>query len=512
MTLAFRKASGAQGTDPASEASPDVLPVLPQADGRFPGRIDLLRRFPPLDWLVKRRWFQFAVVLPNLLVFLLFLVAGTVGSPVGNRNIIIIFVWILWWFLLISVMVPFASRVWCTMCPFPFFGEWAQRRALVGVRYVDPKLRSQKSERPGVVVGRNRFFGLNKRWPKKLSNIWLQNLGFLGLCTFSALFLTRPVISAVVLGGLFVIATVMHLIYRHRAFCNYVCPVSGFLSLFSMASTLEVRSRDLEVCKKCKTKSCMTGDEGGWGCPWFMFPSKMDRNNYCGLCMECMKTCPHDNMTLNLRSFCADTRLKGYDEAWKAFIMLSLALAYSVIYLGPWGHFKDWANVTESGDWAGFALYALGLWLLALVLLPAAYYAAVQAGRWLARAKESSAKQTFLAFVYPLVPLGLMAWVAFSLPLILVNGSYIVMTVSDPLGWGWNLFGTADLAWTPVAPHWTPYIQVPILLAGLAYALKTGFEHARSLFVDKGLALRAFSPTGLLLAAMVAALMRLYVG
>ncbi len=86
------------------------------------------------------------------------------------------------------------------------------------------------------------------------------------------------------------------------------------------------------------------------------------------------------------------------------------------------------------------------------------------------------------------------------------------MTISDPLGWGWNLFGTADIAWTPVIPHWTPYIQVPILLAGLAYALKTGFEHARALFVNKTLALRAFSPTGLLLTAMVAALMRLYVG
>ena len=24
----------------------------------------------------------------------------------------------------------------------------------------------------------------------------------------------------------------------------------------------------------------------------------MDRNNYCGFCMECIKTCPHDNMTL----------------------------------------------------------------------------------------------------------------------------------------------------------------------------------------------------------------------
>ncbi len=125
------------------------------------GRIDLLRAVPGLKWLLTRRWFQFAVVLPNLAFFYLFMIAGAFGSPVGSRNIIITFVWILWWFLLIAVMVPLASRVWCTVCPIPFFGEWYQRRALVGVRV----------GKPG--VGRNRMWGLNRRWPRALSNIWL---------------------------------------------------------------------------------------------------------------------------------------------------------------------------------------------------------------------------------------------------------------------------------------------------------------------------------------------------
>jgi hypothetical protein len=89
-------------------------PAPPPGTGKHTGwRVDLLKLIPPLKWLVRQRWFQFAVILPNLLLFLLFLSAGLFGSPVGNRNIIIVFVWILWWFLLISVMVPLASRVWC---------------------------------------------------------------------------------------------------------------------------------------------------------------------------------------------------------------------------------------------------------------------------------------------------------------------------------------------------------------------------------------------------------------
>ncbi len=497
---------------------PSAACISPPAAHPRGFEIDLFRLAPPIAWLAKRRWFQFAVVFPNLALFFLFLLAGIFGTPVGNRNIIIVFVWILWWFLLISLLVPFASRLWCTVCPFPFFGEWIQRLALVRVRSFDP--RSGKKDGPGVAIGRNRYFGRNLRWPKALTNIWVQNIGFLALCTFSALFLTRPVVTVVVLGSLFLIATALHIIYRQRTFCSYVCPVSGFLSLFSMASTLEVRPRDRDVCTTCKDKACLAGSEGGWGCPWLLYPSKLERNNYCGMCMECVKTCAHDNMTVKLRPFCSDTLLKGYDEAWKAFIMLTLAGAYSVLYQGPWGSFKDWANIAEKGDWRGFFTYAGALWSSSLLLIPGIYLLAVQLGRALApprpvepdHAAAPPFKDVFLAFVYPLVPLGLLAWVTFSLPLILVNGSYILMVLSDPFGWGWNVFGTANIAWSPLVPHWGSYLQVPLLLIGLHYALKTGMAHAHRLFGDRSSALKAFAPTATLLTASVVFFLWLYVG
>ncbi len=500
-----------------SHPIPSVACTRSSVGGAKGFRADVLKLAPQLQWLTRKRWFQFAVVFPNLLLFSLFLLAGIFGTPVGNRNVIIVFVWILWWFLLISLLVPFASRLWCTVCPFPFFGEWFQRRALIRTRSFDPRA---KKEGPGVAIGRNRYFGRNLRWPKSLTNIWIQNIGFLALCTFSALFLTRPIVSVVVLGSLFLIATGLHLLYRQRTFCSYVCPVSGFLSLFSMASTLEVRPRDTAVCATCKEKACLAGSERGWGCPWLLYPSKLDRNNYCGLCMECIKTCTHDNMTVKLRPFCSDTTLKGYDEAWKAFIMLALAAAYSVLYQGPWGSFKDWANVAEKGNWPGFFAYAATLWGSSLLLIPGIYALAVQLGRVLARggtagpdrAAAPAFRPVFLAFVYPLVPLGLLAWVTFSLPLLLVNGSYILMVLSDPFGWGWNLFGTAKIPWTPLVPQWGPYFQIPLLLIGLYYALTTGRAHAYRLFGDRSAARKAFAPVATVLTACVVFFLWLYVG
>ncbi len=468
-------------------------------------RIDLLATFPWLKWLVKQRWFQFALILPNLFLFLVFLVAGIWGTPVGNRNILIVFVWIFWWFLLISVLVPFMSRIWCTMCPFPFFGEWLQRGSLLTPKLARPNSNDKK-------VGLNRYFGLNLRWPKALSNIWLQNIGFLGLCTFSAFYLTRPIVSVVVLGSLIVIATVLHLIFRQRAFCNYVCPVSGFLSLYSMSSMTEVRSKDADTCLKCHDKSCLVGGERGWGCPWFNYPSKMERNNYCGLCTECIKTCPHDNMTIRLRPFATDTKLKGYDEAWKAFIMLSLALAYSVIYLGPWGFFKDVANFTESGKGLSyFIAYAVCLWSLPMLVIPAIYSAFHWVARRAAGGTAKPWKESFLTMAYPLVPLGLLAWIAFSLPLIFINGSYILVTMSDPFGWGWDLFHTAHTAWSPVVPDWMPAIQVAILALGLVLVLKSVFKQAGKLYEDQKAKIRFAIPMAGLMTLIVLVFVRLYV-
>src|SRR6266542_4240796 len=124
----------------------------------------------------------------------------------------------------------------------------------------------------------------------------------------------------------------------------------------------------------------------------------------------------------------------------------SAMLAYSVLYQGPWGSFKDWANIAEKGNWPGFFIYATVLWSSSLLLIPGIYVLAVQLGRTLARYRSTGQdptpapafKEVFLAFAYPLLPLGLLAWVTFSLPLLLVNGSYILMVLSDPFGLGWN--------------------------------------------------------------------------
>ena len=458
-------------------------------------RLDLVRALPPLGWLLRRRWLQFAFTLPGLGLFLLFVIAGFWGSPIGNRNIIITFVWILWWFLLIALLLPLGARIWCMACPFPFFGEWLQRRRLVTVR----------------ADARTMWKGYRK-WPARLSNIWLQNLLFLCLCTFSAVLVTRPVTTAVVLLLFVAAATLLAAVYRHRSFCSYLCPVSGFLSLYAMTAALEVRPRDPAACRQCRGKSCTAGGDSGWGCPWGQNPGRLVRNNYCGMCMECIRACPNDNMTLKLRPFCSDVRIKGADEAWKALIMVSLALVYSVTLLGSWGTVKSWANISETGDWKGFLIYAGMIWCGSLAVLPGIWALACALGKQLAGSGGAPAKTLFLRYAYMLVPLGWAAWAAFSVPLLMINWSYIESTASDPLGWGWNLFGTAGVEWKPLFAEYLVYVQVPLLLIGLVYALKRGHAIAVPLWHDARKASLSLVPATLVCTTIVMTFLTLFAG
>jgi polyferredoxin len=464
-------------------------------------RINLFKKFPFLKKMMKSRAFQLALIFPSLILFYVIILAGFFGTPVGNRNIAIVFVWIFWWFLLIAIMVPFASRIWCTMCPLPFFGELSQRLSFLKIR-------------PGKTGSlKTKYFGFNWKWPKILKNIWLQNIGFLMLCSFSAILVTRPIVSASMLLSLIIISLILAVLFRLRAFCSYVCPVGGFLSLYSMTSTLEVRSEDKEICKQCKSKSCITGNEKGYGCPWFVYVGNTERNNYCGLCMECVKSCDNDNIALNLRPFATETKIKGYDEAWKGFIMISLAMAYSVILLGTNGTIKDWANVTETGQWLGFLKYAGILWGSSLVLLPAIFYLFSYLSKRISGITgEIKMKEIFLGFSYMLIPLGLLAWIAFSVPLIFVNGSYIISVISDPFGWGWNLFGTTDFHWSPLIPEYLVYIQIPLLLTGLYFAISRGVLISARIYKDPWKAFRGLIPMAFLALFITLVFLTFFVG
>jgi polyferredoxin len=464
-------------------------------------RVNLLEAFPAAKNLVMRRSFQFWFLLLNFIVFYLFMLSSLWGSPVGNRNIAIVFVWILWWFILKAILVPLGGRLWCFMCPLPAPAEWLSRMRLTAVRYLRKPFRRLH----------HRYLGLQKDWPRFIRNVWLQNILFLTLISFGMILITRPLATAILFLVILAGTLLMTFIFRHRVFCLYLCPVGGFLGTYSMASMTEVRSIDPEVCVKHKDKSCLTGGPGGWACPWNQYVGNMARNNYCGLCTECIKSCPKDNVGVFIRPFGSDKKFKGYDEVFNVIIMLVVAVAFSIVMLGPWGFIKDAANVTESRQVIPFLVYLAVIWSFALLIVPGFFMLVAKGARRLAGTKVDS-RTLILRFAYILIPIGIFAWIAFSLPTIMVNYGYIISVFSDPLGLGWDLLGTADMHFAPLIPDWIPVIQGMVMLAGLYLGLSRGFMAIRDLLPDTGSQLRAMLLPAMFALLAVNLLLKLYMG
>jgi polyferredoxin len=415
-------------------------------------KIELTRNTSIKNALISR-YPQLAVFVVMLMGYIFAILAGLVGTPVGSHNFSIVFVWIAWWAILILVAVPFFGRGWCAVCPIPLPGEWLQRGAVLNPPDKKPKW-------------------FNLRWPKALRNIWLQNTSFLLLALFSSVLLTTPNITGIVLAGMLFAAIGLSTVFERRAFCRYLCPVGGFIGLYSQTAPIELRIKDKQVCATCEGKPCYNGSTNGYGCPWDVFPGGLTKNTYCGLCMECLRTCPHDNIAVNMRPFSADlakpsTRM---DEAFKAFIMLGSAMIYAGVLLGPWGVLKDAAYNVGTSAWF---IYAAAFLSIIFLVMPSFFALCVTRFENL-----NIFKKRFATLSSALIPLGLMFWVAFSLSFVLTNASYILASLSDPLGLGWNLFGTAQTTWQPMLTSILAPGQTLALVGGLIWSARTAQKAA----------------------------------
>ncbi|HEV2897719.1 MAG TPA: hypothetical protein VGX71_07775 [Pseudaminobacter sp.] len=81
---------------------------------------------------------------------------------------------------------------------------------------------------------------------------------------------------------------------------------------------------------------------------------------------------------------------------------------------------------------------------LMFAALAAVYLFAVWVGECLAGGGHPF-RETAGLFVWSIVPIALAYHFSHYLTALLVNGQYALVAISDPFGWGWNLFGTAHL-------------------------------------------------------------------
>jgi len=180
-----------------------------------------------------------------------------------------------------------------------------------------------------------------------------------------------------------------------------------------------------------------------------------------------------------------------------AFVLLLLA---SVLYDGAlgtpeWGQLENElaAFLPAFGQFKLMALRSAGLIVFWLIFFGA--YVAVSA-TMSAMVGGVSGIAVARSFAFTLVPIAIGYHLAHYLTFLLIQGQYIIPLVSDPFGYGWNLFGTAgyrvDIAVVGARFAW--YAAVTAILAGHVAAVYLAHLKAMDTFPTRAAAVRSQIP------------------
>jgi hypothetical protein len=132
------------------------------------------------------------------------------------------------------------------------------------------------------------------------------------------------------------------------------------------------------------------------------------------------------------------------------------------------------------------------LGLLGGVAVVSAFYALGVAGARTVGGDLSAARLR-RAFVHSLVPIALVYVAAHYLTFLVFEGQGIAYLASDPLGEGWNLFGTAGatIDYGALSQNQAWYLQVGFVIVGHVAALILAHDRALALYPEAKLAVRS---------------------
>lgn len=248
--------------------APVALPVLPARTA--PRRPWDATRLPLLGPILRSARGRLAIRFATLALAALVVLDGFLGPREAATNIAGTWPWTHARGLA-AVTVVAASNLACMACPL-----------------VAPRTLLRRWIRP------------RWRWPAWLRSktpVALLVLGWL-VAYESLAWWDSAALTAWLVVGLVIGATLVDLLFEGSAFCQWLCPVGQWNMAMSVASPTQVRAIDPGICERCLTQDCLRGGPLGPGCGTSLFLPRKGGALECTACLDCVSACPHGNAGL----------------------------------------------------------------------------------------------------------------------------------------------------------------------------------------------------------------------
>ena len=450
--------------------------------------LDVLK-LPLLGRLLRGRYGRLLLQAPFTLVALALLIDGFWGPQTAARNLATVAPWVHLRGIVVLVLL-LAGNLVCMGCPFTLPRTLAKRLSKSG-----------------------------RRFPQRLRNKWLAIFSLFALF-FAYEYLdlwASPWLTAWLIVAYFALSFLLEAVFSESAFCKYVCPLGSFNMVYSTLSPTRIAVRSPDVCANCVGRECVNGsyaqaaviriDEipigagaeptrkqvahgpsGALGCGTELFAPQMRGNLDCTMCLDCVRACPHDNVSLFTRPAGAElSRADSWPRRWDMSLLV-VALAFMGLS-NAFGMVPPYYALQEmlalrlgvTSEWLALLLiFALGN-----LLLPAF---AVLVSAWLGRrltrfGKRDSLRDTVAAFAPAFVPVGFGIWFAHYSFHLLAGPGLIVPVAQEFFGglgdWGrWSFSVDTNLI---------GLIQLIVLIAGYLWSLRLAQKTALRLYRRRAL-------------------------
>ena len=415
-------------------------------------RLNLLR-FPLARRLASRR-VRLAARLVSVGMLVLTLVASLAGDQSPTRNLAPTAVWVAWWvgFAYLSALV---GNLWAVVNPWSAIFGWGE--SLLG-------------------SGRT-----TRRYPDWLG-VWPAVALFAAFAWVELVYTGRSIpahLGRLIIGYSVLTWTAMGLFGR-ATWLRYGDPFSTAFGVLARFSPTEIRATDREACRRCELPCA-------------------GRDGTCLDCGECFDRAVPGRRAWNLRPFAAGLLNTGdVSPSMVGFVLLLLStVTFDGFTATPaWARLDGalYAALTPLGETRLTVIGTLGL--LAFPLVFAAVY--LLFARWMAWMADDQLTTGTVArlFVLSLVPIAIAYHLAHYFTYLLVQGQLLIRLASDPLGIGWNLFGTAryrpEIGIVGARAVW--YTAVIAIVLGHVIAVYVAHAVALREFRDRRAALRSQLP------------------